>query len=410
MVTATFLDICWESWRKPLHRLVTGSPLMRTSKPKHHKNCSTEREREQQQQQQKDRNISLLLDAGIWKLVENIRTSKWRRRARRGWVQTSNCLQHACVAWRLRLSTARSLRSDAWATMCTLLLLTALPPSSLSCCFLVCVFVWVVSLPPSLPFLTLGNANCACQRLWRSVGGWGGEFCHLAKQRKNLKNWQCQGFCGEKNSYKFAIFSGKIKLKSPHLPKTCLWKISNKTHRWRTNAMHDRKEEELTGDPSISQIKKNSNMQAWIDEVQEAPVNPPQLPKKKKKKSPMEGHQMQFVQQGHDFHRPLAVVPAPPAPPSTPAVGADFNSWPKDVIFDGTHLLCSTVFVRDSSYSSGCRVWQPCMSSADWYSQESVLEDFRKILLVWERNSFVAHCNCFSLLCKGKRGGEIQYW
>jgi len=40
----------------------------------------------------------------------------------------------------------------------------------------------------------------------------------------------------------------------------------------------------------------------------------------------MEGHQMQFVQQGHDLHRPLAVVPAPPAPPSTPAVGADFNS------------------------------------------------------------------------------------
>jgi hypothetical protein len=84
--------------------------------------------------------------------------------------------------------------------------------------------------------------------------------------------------------------------------------------------------------------------------VQEAPLNPPQLPKKKKK-SPMEGHQMQFVQQGHDFHRPLAVVPVPPAPPSTPAVGADFNSRPKDVIFDGTHLLCSTVFVRDSSYS-----------------------------------------------------------
>jgi len=44
---------------------------MRTSKPKHHKNCSRERERErereqqQQQQQQKDWNISLLLDAGI---------------------------------------------------------------------------------------------------------------------------------------------------------------------------------------------------------------------------------------------------------------------------------------------------------------------------------------------------------
>ncbi len=60
---------------------------------------------------------------------------------------------------------------------------------------------------------------------------------------------------------------------------------------------------------------------------------------------------MQFAQQGDDFHRPLAVVPVPPAPPSTPAVGADFNSRPKDVIFDGTHLLCSTVFVRDSSYS-----------------------------------------------------------
>ncbi len=49
--------------------------------------------------------------------------------------------------------------------------------------------------------------------------------------------------------------------------------------------MHDRKEEEqeeVTGDPSITQIKKNSNIQAWIDEVQEAPVNPPQLPKKRK--------------------------------------------------------------------------------------------------------------------------------
>lgn len=74
---------------------------------------------------------------------------------------------------------------------------------------------------------------------------------------------------------------------------------------------------------------------------------------------------MQFLRLGHDSHRPLAVVPVPPAPPSTPAVGADFNSRPKDVIFDGTHLLCSTVFVRDSSYSSGCRVWQPRMSSAD---------------------------------------------
>jgi hypothetical protein len=49
-----------------------------------------------------------------------------------------------------------------------------------------------------------------------------------------------------------------------------------------------------------------------------------------------------------------------------------------------------------------------------WYSQESVLRDFRicavaEFLLVWERNCFVALCNCFSLLCKGKRGGEIQY-
>jgi hypothetical protein len=39
----------------------------------------------------------------------------------------------------------------------------------------------------------------------------------------------------------------------------------------------------VTGDPSITRIKKNSNMQAWIDEVQEAPVNPPQLPKNTEK-------------------------------------------------------------------------------------------------------------------------------
>jgi hypothetical protein len=45
----------------------------------------------------------------------------------------------------------------------------------------------------------------------------------------------------------------------------------------------------VTVDPSITRIKKNSNMQAWIDEVQEAPVNPPQLPKKKREKIPNGG-------------------------------------------------------------------------------------------------------------------------
>ncbi len=85
---------------------------------------------------------------------------------------------------------------------------------------------------------------------------------------------------------------------------------------------------------------------------------------------------MQVVQQGHDFHRPLAVVPVPP---SAPAAGADFNSRPKDASFDGTQLLCSTVFVRNLSYSSGCRVWQPCMSAdickkVCWKTSEFVLE------------------------------------
>jgi len=84
--------------------------------------------------------------------------------------------------------------------------------------------------------------------------------------------------------------------------------------------------------------------------VQEAPVTPPNS-QIKKKQSPMEGHQMQVVQQGHDFHRPFAVVTVPP---SAPAAGADFNNRPKDASFDGTQLLCSTVFVRNLSYSSGC--------------------------------------------------------
>ncbi|CAK9865611.1 unnamed protein product [Sphagnum jensenii] len=65
----------------------------------------------------------------------------------------------------------------------------------------------------------------------------------------------------------------------------------------------------------------------------------------------MEGHQMQFAQQGHDFHRPLAVVPVPPAPPSTPAVGADFNSRPKDVIFDGKWMQ-KPIHHRTVDYSS----------------------------------------------------------
>ncbi|CAK9206543.1 unnamed protein product [Sphagnum troendelagicum] len=60
---------------------------------------------------------------------------------------------------------------------------------------------------------------------------------------------------------------------------------------------------------------------------------------------------MQFVQQGHDFHRPLAVVPVPPAPPSTPEVGADFNSRPKDVIFDGKWMQ-KPIHHRTVDYSS----------------------------------------------------------
>ncbi|KAH8940066.1 hypothetical protein BDL97_15G068900 [Sphagnum fallax] len=92
----------------------------------------------------------------------------------------------------------------------------------------------------------------------------------------------------------------------------------------------------------------------------------------------MEGHQMQFVQQGHDFHRPLAVVPVPPAPPSTPAVGADFNSRPKDVIFDGKWMqkpihhrtvdYSSTVVcyiqVFCKCYVQDASVLQPCSASA----------------------------------------------
>ncbi|CAK9263140.1 unnamed protein product [Sphagnum jensenii] len=82
----------------------------------------------------------------------------------------------------------------------------------------------------------------------------------------------------------------------------------------------------------------------------------------------MEGHQMQFVQQGHNFHRPLAVVPVPPAPPSTPAVGADFNSRPKDVIFDGKWMQ-KPIHHRTVDYSSTVvcyiQVFCKCSSAVD---------------------------------------------
>jgi hypothetical protein len=85
---------------------------------------------------------------------------------------------------------------------------------------------------------------------------------------------------------------------------------------------------------------------------------------------------MQVVQQGHDFHRPLAVVPVPP---SAPAAGADFNSRPKDASFDGKWMR-KPVYHRTVDYSSTVvcyiqtRMWQrdvrdasalqPCSASA----------------------------------------------
>ncbi len=86
------------------------------------------------------------------------------------------------------------------------------------------VCVCVSRLSPSVPSLPPSWQRKLCLLAAVEVC-WGlgaGEFCHLATQRKNFKNWQCQGFFGEQISYKFALFSGKIKLKSPHLPKTCL--------------------------------------------------------------------------------------------------------------------------------------------------------------------------------------------
>ncbi|KAH9548884.1 hypothetical protein CY35_11G110400 [Sphagnum magellanicum] len=90
----------------------------------------------------------------------------------------------------------------------------------------------------------------------------------------------------------------------------------------------------------------------------------------------MEGHQMQVVQQGHDFHRPFAVVTVPP---SAPAAGADFNNRPKDASFDGKWMQ-KPVYHRTVDYSSTVvcyiqtRMWQrdvqdasalqPCSASA----------------------------------------------
>jgi hypothetical protein len=98
------------------------------------------------------------------------------------------------------------------------------------------------------------------------LGVGGGGILPLGDTKKKLKKLAVPRiFLGKFFLHIRHIFR-KIKLKSPHLPKTCLWKFSNKTHRWRTTTMHDRKEEEqeeeVTGDPSITRIKKNSNMQA----------------------------------------------------------------------------------------------------------------------------------------------------
>jgi hypothetical protein len=51
---------------------------------------------------------------------------------------------------------------------------------------------------PSLPFLPLGNANCACQRLWRSVGGWGKFLSFGDTKKKNLKIGSAKDFVGKK--------------------------------------------------------------------------------------------------------------------------------------------------------------------------------------------------------------------